>query len=1084
VGHARVLLLALVASSLTLPTTAAAQQAYQRCQSAQLKAAGQLCRAETQCWSRWVRAPSKDPGGARRAACLAKGEDRFDRAWEKIISRALKKDESCPLDAAPEDFLDDSFRDPLAAIRGDLWPASCGSGSPTRDEARLCASLLQQAGRLCSQDFGLESRNARRPDPGRLAEGRSRARERFFSQVGRALERAAKRGVPDPGVDADGVADAVEALVDDFVQLTSPQLISLAGTIAAADTSVVDGDVNNPLAFFIPNDDGLPSVTLDDFLLAQQISSPATVGGYLNLRGKGPDGPSRRFGDFSDFFEVALSAGEEIVLYIGEDPEQTDLDLCLYDSPFLPPVDCSVDVGAVESLVAPFSGEFWVEVFALSGASTYVLTIGQQAPAAAARTLRLRDEFQPGELIVRLADRAEHADRADAAAACGMQALGGDLRREMRWRLGDRDARDQSFRILATEVDEEAAVQTRRARLSGELALRQDTLLAAKLLRRRADVAGADLNYVRRPAAVPSDPFYNLQWHYPLIHLPQAWDLTTGDASVVVAVVDTGVLLDHPDLQGQLVPGYDFISNERTAGDGDGIDPNPDDPGDLANGGSSSFHGTHVAGTVAAASDNAQGVAGVAWNARVMPLRVLGQGGGTTFDVIQAIRFAAGLPNDSGTVPQQPADIINLSLGGPGFSQATQDAFDEVRAAGSIVIAAAGNNASSAPFYPASYAGVISVSAVDFEKKLAPYSNFGNVDLAAPGGNALQDLNLDGFVDGVLSTLADDSRGEPSFNYTFYQGTSMAAPHVAGVAALMKAVKPDLGPASFDALLEAGSLTEDIGDPLLYGRGLIDAHKAVLAAAGLLENTPRLGVSPSTLSFGAGLTALEVQATNVGGGALSITDVSEDSGGWLAVAPGSVDAEGLGAYSVSVDRTGLALGTYAATITFTSTANSVAVGVAMNVGGAQPADAGLQFALLLDATLTAVAQQPVDVLGGGNPYAFSDVIAAKPGNALSGHYLIVAGTDNDNDGFICDAGEACGAYPTLDLRRPEPFDTNTVLESFSSGFQAALDAEGAAASFRAPGFPGFRLLESPAPVRPRGAAQEPDLAAPRRRVER
>ena len=291
---------------------------------------------------------------------------------------------------------------------------------------------------------------------------------------------------------------------------------------------------------------------------------------------------------------------------------------------------------------------------------------------------------------------------------------------------------------------------------------------------------------------------FQSQWHYPLINLPEAWDTTVGNADVLVAVIDTGILFNHPDLAGQLVSGYDFVRNPDEALDGDGIDPDPSDPGSSSRGGSESFHGTHVSGTVAARSDNFQGVAGSAFGARVMPLRALGAGGtGTSYDIGQAVRFAAGLPNDSGTVPDAPADIINLSLGGAPFDQSTQNLYNEVRAAGVIVVAAAGNNASSMPLYPASYNNVISVSAVDAQRRLAAYSNFGSaVDLSAPGGDRGVDLNGDGFPDGILSTSAE-IQSDNTFNYvySFLDGTSFAAPHVSGVLALMKSVNPDLTPA-------------------------------------------------------------------------------------------------------------------------------------------------------------------------------------------------------------------------------------------------------------------------------------------------
>ena len=221
-------------------------------------------------------------------------------------------------------------------------------------------------------------------------------------------------------------------------------------------------------------------------------------------------------------------------------------------------------------------------------------------------------------------------------------------------------------------------------------------------------------------------------------------------------------------------------------------------------------------------------------------------GSGSTYDISQGVRWAAGLPNDSGTVAANPADIINLSLGGPSFSTADSTLYQELFDAGVIVVAAAGNENTSQPSFPAAYDGVFSVSALDAENERAPYSNFGSeIDIAAPGGNASVDATGDGQPDGVLSTLVDDSSGERQSTLSFSQGTSMAAPHVAGMFALMKAVYPELTASDVETLLQAGSLTNDIGisgrdDD--FGHGAADAFKAVQAALAL-ENggsTPRL----------------------------------------------------------------------------------------------------------------------------------------------------------------------------------------------------------------------------------------------------
>jgi serine protease len=312
---------------------------------------------------------------------------------------------------------------------------------------------------------------------------------------------------------------------------------------------------------------------------------------------------------------------------------------------------------------------------------------------------------------------------------------------------------------------------------------------AVAALAARPDVAWAQPNYLRHAMLEPNDQYYGLQWHYPLISLPAAWDVTTGNATVIVAVIDTGQFA-HPDMDpARFVPGFDFISDAANALDGDGIDGDPADPGDHAAGTASSFHGTHVAGTIGAFTNNGSGVAGVDWTARIMPVRVLGAQGGPDFDIAQGIRFAAGLPNDSGTVPTQRADIINMSLGGPGTSFVMQQAVADARAQGVIVVVAAGNeNQDAGGFVPASFPEAVCVSAVDLQVQKAPYSNFGNaVDIAAPGGDTSVDRDGNGFADGVLSTLADDSGGGLVPIFKFYQGTSMATPHVAGVAGLMQA---------------------------------------------------------------------------------------------------------------------------------------------------------------------------------------------------------------------------------------------------------------------------------------------------------
>lgn len=772
---------------------------------------------------------------------------------------------------------------------------------------------------------------------------------------------------------------------------------SLSGTLVAPGSQAVDSDTNDPTREAIGN---------NTLATAQPLGNPVTLGGYVNVPGAGAPGRSTSSGDVEDFFRVELLAGQRITMLVA-DFQQADADLYLYDTQGNI-VDFSIATGELESLTIEEDGTFLVNASAFAGATNYILAIG--SPELAGSTRFSPHDVIPWEAVVKYRDGAGGKPAAAAALERGF---------DMRQRGGGPDR----YRLMALRANQVAA-QTQSKRLGpaagkgrhiADEALRSrwETLLAIKSLRDDPMVEAAEPNYRVQPFATPNDELFSLQWNYPLISLPAAWDTTTGEG-VIVAVIDSGVLAGHPDLQGQFIDGFDFIRDPDNSLDGDGIDPDPADPG-APIGGSSSFHGTHVSGTVAARGGNGIGVAGTAFGARVMPLRALGVDGGTTYDVGQAVRYAAGLPNDSGTIPQQSAAIINLSLGGGAFSQAGQELFTQVREAGIIVVAAAGNEAGTQPFFPASYDGVISVSAVDSQRRLASYSNRGpQIDVTAPGGDNGVDLTGDGFPDGVLSTGGALDDGGLNFVYSFINGTSMAAPHVAGVLALMVSINPDLAPADIDALLVAGALTEDLGDAGrddLFGHGLINAQRAVLAALDSIGSAPadnaRLVTSASTLNFGATADTLDLVVRNGGKGDLQVQTI-EVSEPWLRVQPVSVDAAGLGDYVVAVDREGIAPGVYTANITIDSSVNTLPVRVFMSISGAlTAADVGVVYILLLDTEDESVIDQFVS--GGDDgmyPFRFDGVEA--------GSYEIIAGSDADNDLFICDAGEACGAWLTID----------------------------------------------------------------------
>jgi serine protease len=594
-------------------------------------------------------------------------------------------------------------------------------------------------------------------------------------------------------------------------------------------------------------------------------------------------------------------------------------------------------------------------------------------------------ESVPGQLIV--------ATRAGSAASELLAERG--LREKLRIPDGP----------LLAEFDLPAGLDARAARLA--------TLQRVRALAEDGRVEYAEPNVIWRaqgnPVVTPNDPYYPLQWDMPLMRLPEAWFLTTGSSAVIVAVLDTGEQ-PHPDLAGRQIAGYDFISSASSAGDGDGIDPDPTDEGDGNGVQPNSFHGTHVSGTIGAASNNNLGVAGVTWATGLMSLRVLGKDGGTSFDIANAIKYAARIANNSGTLPPQRANVINMSLGGPGASSTVQSAVTQARSAGVVLFASAGNENSSTPSYPAAYSGVISVAAVDLNAQRAPYSNFGpTVDLAAPGGDASVDLDNDGYVDGILSTLMDGATPPFSPIYAFYQGTSMACPHAAGVAALMLAVAPTLTPTQIETLLKNTAV--DLGAPGrddLYGYGLVDAYEAVYAAQnGAVSGSPVLGVTPLALSFGKLTTTLSSQVANFGSGLLSLTTLTP-SAAWLSATavPSSSSTSDTASVAVSVDRSGLADGDYNGTITVASNGGTEVIAVSMTVDVASlPVDINL-YVLLLDHTSFNTLGQVIVNPTTGLDYTLPDLPA--------GDYYLVCGSDDDGDGSIFGAGDLYeGIYPSM-----------------------------------------------------------------------
>lgn len=392
-------------------------------------------------------------------------------------------------------------------------------------------------------------------------------------------------------------------------------------------------------------------------------------------------------------------------------------------------------------------------------------------------------------------------------------------------------------RALPTRAGKSVGVQHMRRLAVGADVVRADAKLdrveAETLMRKLAadpNVEYVEVDRLNTIRLTPNDTRYGEQWGYSGtygIKANQVWDVTNGAGSVV-AVLDTGITA-HSDLAANLLPGYDFINDTAVSNDGNGRDNDPSDPGDWVSanqcGGthaaqSSSWHGTHVAGTIAAVTNNAKGVAGVAYGAKIVPVRVLGTCGGYDSDIADAIIWASGGTVSGVPANANPAEVINLSLGGSGAcGSTTQAAINGAVSRGTTLVIAAGNdNTNVSNASPANCNNVIAVASTTSTGARSSFSNYGAlIDIAAPGSN-------------ILSTLNSGTTTPGAESYAAYNGTSMATPHVAGVVALLQAVSTTpKTPAQVEALIKANvtpfpsTPSQSIGPGILNAKAVVDA---------------------------------------------------------------------------------------------------------------------------------------------------------------------------------------------------------------------------------------------------------------------
>lgn len=807
--------------------------------------------------------------------------------------------------------------------------------------------------------------------------------------------------------------------------------VTVSGTISIEAGTRVDSDNADDALYRTSVSNNLP-------VTAQLVPVPGIVGGYLS----GEAGTYPEGGDYpqdtDDYFTGPFEAGDLVLVQFF--PSEVGLNigqLCLT----LPgrAERCS-DTGLVHDTYQQEAGGGVIHLRTTGTEPLrYVLQVNPSGVATEARGAYTEPELLLNEAVVMLEPGSARTMAASVLASMDIVRPLAENTLHVR--------RPQSLRTASV------AGQDRRT----------ETVSWIRDLRQQG--ISAEPNYLYRTQAVTpqTNPLYSRQVNLAQISVPLAWQLApTAGAGVGVAVMDTGLFTAspnhfgnwHPDLDINVVAGpspLDFVSELY---DQD-LEPGPDNnPATPANGlpQSTSFHGTHVAGIIAAA-DNNIGVVGVAPAATILPYRVLGSridsgldGVGSGADLIAAINAAA---------VRDDVHVINLSLGGLGPSTALETAVNLASANGQLVIAAAGNSGESGATYPARFASVVGVGALNTLGERTWYSNFGaGVDVYAPGG----DSSIGSLI---VSTYGREQGGAFTPTYTDQQGTSMAAPHVAGVYALMKSVVPELAPADFNLLLRGGALTDPTPACPDCSLGQINAAKAVNAvlAGGSLSDV--VYADPAVVVLPASGLPVMVQLRQFGSEALTLSaeavipaplELVEPAAGLVVGQPLPPDiviraqiGRDLDLPEEGVRRT--------VQIPYGEQGRVLDIPVMiMPVNELADRNAGRHYLLLVDLeTGEAVREQAVTARDGQYNFRFD--------NVAPGEYYLVAGTDLDNNLYICESGEACAEYPVNGL--PEALvvdDRNLSGVRLDTSFQRDTVRELGLPRY---GFEGYRRIGAP-----------------------
>lgn len=790
--------------------------------------------------------------------------------------------------------------------------------------------------------------------------------------------------------------------------IMEPESGTLSGTIKIASGSRVDADT--ALDLEVSDLDSAQAQPIDG---VQNPDNPfpgnVIAGGYVSAESGSYSDELDYPRDERDKLRLQLSEGQRVSINFfrapfnpsgesgtGSDPV-TALRLELADDE-----DIFDETGANKdlnkSVKAPESGNYNLEINATDGGPVrYVLratslsgneTLGQESM-----------DFEPGEAIV--TEESVASDGAIRAQANGPVELADKVGSQRR--LGGNQSRVTMPIERQAELPATASRARRKAATLEWIRELNDTSgVASAVPNHRVRAAQNEIDCATEPEHPEcQDEYDRQQWHYELIRAPGAWEDVSGEG-VRVAVLDTGITQIDNDWHPDLAPNID-------CGPADGCFDAVDGSLPIDDNGS---HGTHVSGLAAAAAEDGDGgdVTGVAHDATLVPVRVLGGSEGTVADVIEGVRWVTNDGNPR-------ADVINLSLGSQTENPTLGDAVAEAAEAGILVVAASGNAGDDRPFYPAAFPSVLAVGAVDCERNRSSFSNFGNwLDLVAPGGGDAGDCGNDD-EHSVFSTVAEREGIDSNTPVNRRQGTSMASPHVAGVLGLMRERNADVEMPIIRALLREGELTRDNGSGAFdqeTGWGLVDAEAAVTKD---LSGYAALAPSQERVRLDDDRQSVDLSLERVGDESVTFTNASVTDGDqpWLNVERLSGDRN----FRVSLNTDEMEPGQF-----FRSTLN-----VRYEANGGEARDyqipvtatleadeadrnAGAHFVQLIpadayndDSVSEDTVQTLVEARDGRYEFEF-DTSDMEPGK-----YFLIAGSDLDNDGSFCGPGEACAEFP-------------------------------------------------------------------------